>query len=72
MSWEVSGSGIWNWGKSPTDKRRSFKGYFILAKAIEKWNVSLKITGINQSDGFPDAIKVLQIAFASKNFEDSK
>lgn len=27
--------------------KRSFKDYFILANAIEKWDASLKIIGIN-------------------------
>ena len=46
--------------------KRSFKGYLILASAIEKWHSFLKITDINQFDGFSDAIKSLQIAFALK------
>ena len=32
----------------------------------------LKITDINQFDGFLDAMKSLQVAFGSENLEDSK
>ena len=32
----------------------------------------MNITDTNKFDGFSDAIKILQIAFASKHFEDSK
>ena len=43
-----------------------------VANAIEKWNVVLKITDINQLDGFSDAIKgSLQIEFASEHYEDN-
>ena len=52
--------------------KRSFKGYFILVNAIEKWDAFLKTTDINPFDGLSDAIKSLQIAFVSKNFENSK
>ena len=53
---------------------RSFKGFLILSNAIEilKWEASLKVTDINQFDGFPEAIKNLQLAFSSKNVEESK
>ena len=31
--------------------KRSFKGYLVLANAIEKWDAFLKITDINQFGG---------------------
>ena len=52
--------------------KRSFKGYLILANAVEIWDAFLEISDINQFDGFSDAIKSLQIAFASKHFEGTK
>ena len=51
--------------------KRSFKGYLILANATEKCDAFMNITDKNQFDGF-SATKSLQIAFASKHFEDSK
>ena len=51
--------------------KRSFKGYLIIANTIEKWDAFMKITDIDQFDGFSVAIRCLQIAIALKNFEDS-
>ena len=44
--------------------KQSFMGYPILANVIEKWDSFLQITDISQFDGFSDATKSLQIAFA--------
>ena len=42
--------------------KQYFKGYLILANAIEKWDLFLKITDINQFDRFSD-FQILQKIF---------
>ena len=65
---EVFGVNVVNTVLNGINYKRSFTGYPVLANAIEKWDVFLQITDINQFDGFSDAIKSLQIAFVLKTF----